>query len=296
MKNMFVYLNDRLVPRSEAVVPVFDHGFLYGDGIFETMRVYDGVAFKLHEHLMRLERSASLIGLALPADRGAMESAVHETLEANGYKDAYLRVTVTRGCGPIGLDATLCKKPTFLIIANEFHGYPTDLYDEGVKLIISRTRRNASEALDPRIKSLNFLNNVLAKMEAVQAGAFDALMLNPKGLLAECTISNLFFLREGTLCTPSIKCGILDGITRGTVIELAGREGIPVIEGRFREEDIRAAQEVFITGSMVEIVPVSTLNDLTYETDGVCARLREAYSRHVGEYVRKARDTSKGLG
>ncbi len=282
---MYVYLNNRIVPSKDALVSVFDHGFLYGDGIYETMRVYDGVVFKVDEHLMRLSRSASLIGLTLPLDGDALKIAIYETLMANSLKEAYLRLTVSRGYGPIGLDPDLCKEPTLVIMARDFTPYPASLYNKGISLIIPGTRRNHRKAIDPRIKSLNFLNNILAKIEVKKAGAYEAVMLNSRGRLTEGTISNVFFFREGRLCTPSVNCGILDGITRGLVIELAKNARIDVHEGHFTVEDIYAAEEIFITNTTLEVMPVTRLDNRTYRTGALTRLLRRSYKKEVQGYV-----------
>ncbi len=292
---MYVYLNDRIIPRSEAVISIFDHGFLYGDGIYETMRVYNGVVFKLDEHLNRLYRSASMIGLALPKDTDAIKIAVYETLSANDLSNAYVRLTVSRGRGPLGLDPDLCKEPTFLIIAEEFKEYPKAFYENGVRLIIPKTKRNFPEALNPQIKSLNFLNNILAKIEAKQADAYEALMLNISGKLTEGTISNVFFIKDEILCTPSIECGILDGITRRVVIELATREGITVKEGEFTKQDIYSASEVFITNTTLEVMPVSRVDDRTYEVGRVTRLLYKAYRQEVKAYVADVRSSGPSI-
>lgn len=286
---MYIYLNDRIVPQSEAVVSVFDHGFLYGDGIYETMRAYDGVVFMLEEHLRRLYRSASMIGLELPGGGGGdmdfIRRAVYETLSEGDLKRAYLRLTVTRGKGPIGLDPDLCKKPTFLIMAERFKEYPKAFYENGVRVIIAETRRNIPQALDPRIKSLNFLNNIISKIEAKRAEAYEALMLNAGGMLAEGTISNVFFVRDDVLCTPSVECGILDGITRGVTLELATKEGLTVKEGEFTKEDIYGAQEVFITNTTLEVMPVSRVDDRSYGVGGITKLLHRAYKHEVRSHV-----------
>lgn len=274
---MHLYLNDRVVPAEEAVVSVFDHGFLYGDGVYETLRSYGGAVFMMEEHLDRLERSASLIGLVLPLGREAVKGAVYQTLKANSLRDAYVRITVSRGAGPIGLDPALCERPTFVVHAGELPRYPERLYEEGVRLVIPRTRRNLREALDPRIKSLNFLNNIQAKREALEAGAFEALMLNHRDRLTECTVANVFFARGGALLTPSVECGLLDGITRGHVIALAEREGMRVIEGEFRKEDLFRAEEVFITNTTMEVMPVARVDDVPYKAGEIARRLRRAY-------------------
>jgi branched-chain amino acid aminotransferase len=282
---MHIYLNGRIVPAKEAVVSVFDHGFLYGDGIYETLRVYDGVVFKLDEHLHRLYRSASLIGLSIPADLGSLKTAVHETLIANSLVNAYVRMTISRGRGPIGIDPDLCPEPTFVIIAQEFKEYPAAYYKNGLSLVIAETRRNLKEAINPQIKSLNFLNNILAKIEAKKKNAYEAIMLNASGELTEGTISNLFFYRNDALCTPSVSCGILDGVTRGLIIELAGREGLKVKEGKFMKKDIYEAREVFITNTTMEVMPVSKLDDRIYPAGKIAKLLRKLYRQEVNAYV-----------
>ena len=292
---MFVYLNGKIVPSKEASISVFDHGFLYGDGIYETMRVYDGVVFKIDEHLLRLYRSASLIGLNIPLDHAELKIAVYETLIANVHKNAYVRLTISRGYGSVGLDPDFCPKPTIVIIAKKLKEYPRDYYERGINVIISQTRRNLKEAIDPRIKSLNFLNNVLAKIEAKKAGAYEALMLNAQGFLTEGTISNVFFYRDNILCTPSVKSGILDGITRGMIVELASRDDISVHEGRFTKKDLLAAEEVFITNTTMEAMPVSKVNDKTFKAGLISKRIRKAYRQEVKAYVANAKNEGPSL-
>lgn len=282
---MFVYLNDRVLPLKEAGISPLDHGFLYGDGVYETVRVYDGVVFMLDEHVRRLERSASLIGLALPKSAEGIRISVYETLEANGFKDAYLRITVSRGEGPVGLDPSLCPRPTYFIYSEKAKPYPRNYYEAGIRLAIVGTRRNLREALDPRIKSLNFLNNILAKIEAVKAGAEEAVMLNWKGVLAEGTVSNLFFVRAGALCTPSAGSGILEGITREITLLLARRLDMKVREGEFSPEDLYTAQEVFITSTMMEIMPAGRVDDIRYPVGPVTKTLAAEYKKEVFSYV-----------
>jgi branched-chain amino acid aminotransferase len=282
---MQVYLNGRIVDSKEAVVSVFDHGFLYGDGIYETMRVYDGVVFMLDQHIRRLFRSASLIGLSIPFDIDQLKIAIYETLIANALRKAYVRLTVSRGRGPIGLDPDLCVEPTVVIVAQELKEYPLAFYKNGIDLIIPETRRNAKEAIDPRIKSLNFLNNILAKIEAKKKGAYEAIMLNVNGHLAEGTISNLFFYEDNILCTPSTECGILDGITRGVVIELALREGLKVREGKFTTKEIYSAEEVFLTNTTMEVMPVSKIDDRTFAVGNIAKLLRKLYRKEVEAYI-----------
>jgi len=281
---MQIFLNDRLVSEQEAVVSVFDHGFLYGDGIYETMRAYDGRVFMLGRHIERLARSAALIRLHIPEPQMITE-AVHASMEANDLKSSYIRVTVSRGKGPIGLDPGLCPRPTFVVIAEEFREYPESLYTEGVKLVIARTRRNLIEALNPKIKSLNFLNNILAKMEAKERGAYEAIMLNAQGFVAEGTVCNLFFVKDDALCTPAAEIGVLDGITRELVITLAQKKGIPVEEGRYLPEDIRSASEVFFTNTTSEIMPVSQIEDVKYPVGDMTRKLHALYKEAVRKYI-----------
>ena len=257
---MWVYLNDKFVPQEEAVVSVFDHGFLYGDGVYETLRAYRGRVFKLAEHLARLERSASRIQLHLPAGPERLTDLVREALRRNQLSDSYLRITVSRGTGEIGLDPALCKAPTLVIIAKPFQPYPESIYAEGVSVIVARTRRNLPEALPPQVKSLNFLNNILAKMEAKAAGAHEALMLNHRGDITEGTTSNVFVVQEGRLRTPSVECGILDGITRELVLQLASELGVPSEETRLTVEDLMRAEECFLTNTTQEVLPVTRVD------------------------------------
>jgi branched-chain amino acid aminotransferase len=292
---MYVYLNDKLVPRAEAVISVFDHGFLYGDGVYETMRAYDGVVFMLDEHLMRLHRSASMIGLTLPMDANGMKTAIHDTLNANSLKKAYLRVTVSRGHGPVGLDPDLCRVPTFVIFAEEMKDYPREFYEKGIRTIISGIKRNLRDAINPQIKSLNFLNNILAKIDAKVADAYEAIMLNVSGHIAEGTISNVFFFGAGVLCTPSVRCGILDGITRNIVLGVAVREGLTVREGEFTRDDIYGAAEVFITNTTMEVMPVSQVDAVRYQVGEVGKLLRKVYREEVKAYVKNVKGSGPAL-
>lgn len=285
---MYVYLNNKLVPRTEAVVSVFDHGFLYGDGIYETMRVYDDVIFMVDQHLARLRRSALMIGLTVPQDNDRIKSSIYDTLSANSLNNAYVRLTISRGYGPLGLDPDICKEPTFVIIAERMTDYPPEFYEKGINVIIAATRRNPVDAINPQIKSLNFLNNILAKMEAKREGAYEAVMLNVSGHIAEGTVSNVFFFRDDVLCTPSLDCGILDGITRRVILDIAQREGLTVKEGRFTADDIYGASEVFITNTTMEAMPVSRLNEIRYKVGRIVKLLRSAYRREVEAYIKNA--------
>jgi branched-chain amino acid aminotransferase len=292
---MKVYVNGKIVPAKEAVVSVFDHGFLYGDGVYETMKVYDGVVFMLDEHLQRLYRSASLIGLSLPTVSDHLKIATYKTLTANSLRNAYVRVTVSRGPGRIGLDPDFCPVPTVVIITEDFKEYPAAYYKNGISLIISETRRNLKEAINPQIKSLNFLNNILAKIEAKKKNAYEAVMLNAGGKLTEGTISNIAFYKNNTLCTPSIACGILDGITRGIILDLARREGLKVREGKFTKKDIYAAEEVFITNTTMEVMPVSKVDDWSYPPGKIARLLRKLYRQKINAYIANSKSEGQFL-
>lgn len=261
---MWIYLNDRFVKEEEAVVSVFDHGFLYGDGVYETIRSYGSRIFMRDQHLARLRRSADAIGLTIPIPEHRWPALLHEAMTRNdvGHErtDAYLRITISRGAGDIGLDPALCPIPTLVIMTKPLHPPPPEQYRIGVNLIVARTRRNLPSALSPQIKATNFLNNILAKREAIAAGAFDSILLNWESHLTECTVSNLFFVRAGRLCTPALACGLLDGITRDIVLRLAREAQIPVDEGHFGIETLNQAEECFLTNTTMEVMPVTMVD------------------------------------
>ncbi len=261
---MWIYLNDRFVKEEEAVVSVFDHGFLYGDGVYETIRSYGSRIFMRDQHLARLRRSADAIGLTIPIPEHRWPALLHEAMVQNdvGHErtDAYLRITISRGAGDIGLDPALCPTPTVVIMTKPLHPPSPEQYRIGVNLIVAQTRRNLPSALSPQIKATNFLNNILAKREAIVAGAFDSILLNWESHLTECTVSNLFFFRAGRLCTPALACGLLDGITRDIVISLAQEAQIPVDEGHFGIEAIHKADECFLTNTSMEVMPVTMID------------------------------------
>ncbi|MFM8552632.1 MAG: aminotransferase class IV [Nitrospiraceae bacterium] len=285
---MWIYLNDKFVDRKEALVSVFDHGFLYGDGVYETLRTYGGRFFMLQPHLARLQRSARLIGLTVPMPEQDWPALLRKTVERNGLADAHLRITLSRGEGDLGLDPALCLRPTLVIMAKPIAQYPAHLFEEGVILSLVSTRRNLASALPPQIKSLNFLNNILAKQEAAKAGAFDALMLNAEGLLTECTTSNFFFVCDGRLYTPAVDCGILDGITREVVLTLAREEGLPVEEGRYPAEALAHAEEAFVTNTSMEIMPVRSLDQSPVgpgRPGPVTLRLRELFRANLSRFL-----------
>ena len=278
---MKIHLNGKLVERGEAVVSVFDHGLLYGDGVFEGIRTYNGRVFKLDEHLARLEESGKAIMLAMPISREEMKNAVLDTLRANGLKDAYIRLVVTRGEGDLGLDPRKCHgKGTLIIITDKISLYPEEHYRNGLEVVTVATRRNLPEAVSPKIKSLNYLNNILAKIEANNAGVLEAIMLSADGWVAECTGDNIFIVRKGQLITPPTYIGALDGITRATVMDLAKKNGIPCTEALFTRYDVFNADECFLTGTAAEVIPVSKVDSRpigTGKPGPITLKLVEAY-------------------
>jgi len=252
---LIIYLDGKYVNEEDAKVSVFDHGLLYGDGIFEGIRAYNGFVFKLEEHLKRLYQGAHVIGLKINETPEEMAQVVTETCRQNNLSDAYIRLVVTRGKGDLGLDPRKCPKSTTICIAATIKLYPEELYTKGLELVTVATRRNISEACNPRVKSLNYLNNIYAKIEANLAGAPEAIMLNNEGYVAEATGDNVFYVRDGVLITPPISAGMLEGITRNCVMELAKKRGIEVRETLFTRMDLYIADECFLTGTAAEVIP-----------------------------------------
>jgi len=250
-----VFLNGRLVEKSQAKISLFDHGLLYGDGVFEGIRVYEGLIFKLDEHIDRLHESAHTIMLRIPMSKSALIQAVIKTLKANKLHNGYVRLVVTRGVGDLGLDPRKCPKPTVFIITDKIALYPKKFYEEGLDLITVPTTRNIPEALNPQIKSLNYLNNILAKIEAVNCGYEEAIMLNSQGYVAECTGDNIFIVKDGALVTPPAYVGALKGITRGAVIDCAKKLKIKFKEEVLTRHNLYNADECFLTGTAAEIIP-----------------------------------------
>ncbi len=251
-----VYFDGEFVPQEEAKVSIFDHGLLYGDGVFEGIRAYHGRVFRLKDHLDRLYDSAKVIKLDINLTKEEMEEVVLESCRKNNLNDAYIRLVVSRGPGDLGLDPKKCKKPLVFCIAADIQLYPEEFYEKGLEIVTVPTRRNVPEALSPRIKSLNYLNNIMAKIEAGLHGVPEALMLNQEGYVAEATGDNVFILKGNKLITPPKFVGILEGITRNTVMELAEKEGFDVREELFTRYDIYTADECFLTGTAAEIIPV----------------------------------------
>ena len=253
---MKIYIDGEYYDKADARVSVFDHGLLYGDGIFEGIRIYHGKVFKLGEHVERLYRSAKALLLDIPLRRDEMESCVLETVKRNEKQDGYIRLLVTRGEGALGIDPESCKKATIIIIVADIQLYPEEYYQKGISIVTASSRRVPSDCLDPRIKSLNYLNNILAKIEARQSGCLEAVMLNREGFVAECTGDNIFVAKGGGLFTPAPHHGALDGITMQTVREIAESLGVPVHERALTRYDLYNADECFMTGTGAEIIPV----------------------------------------
>jgi branched-chain amino acid aminotransferase len=279
---MLVYLNGKLVEKENAVISVFDHGLLYGDGVFEGIRSYEGLVFKLKEHIDRLFRSADAISLKMPMSKDEVSKAVVQTLKANKLNSAYIRLVVTRGPGDLGLDPRKCKTATVFIITDMIKLYPEEFYKNGLKIVTAKTRRNLTSALDPRIKSLNYLNNILAKVDAIAAGTEEAIMLSYDGHVAECTGDNIFIVRGGKLYTPPASVGALEGITRDAVMQLARDLKIPFEEKMMKLEDLYGSDEVFLTGTAAEIIPVTVIDDKQIgnaKPGAVTARLLENFRK-----------------
>jgi branched-chain amino acid aminotransferase len=257
---MLIHVNGKLVPKDKAAISVFDHGFLYGDGVFEGIRVYEGNVFRLREHIERLYRSARTIALEIPLEPEALVRATLETVAANEVQDAYIRLVVSRGAGELGIDPDKCARPTVVIIVGSIRLYPKEFYEKGISLVTAAVRRMPLDSLDPRIKSLNYLNNILAKIEAKRAGAPEALMLNHQGRVAECTADNIFLVHGERLGTPDLLEGALAGITRQAVLDLAAEAGLETRTGQFALHDVYNADECFLTGTGAEIVPVVSVD------------------------------------
>ena len=253
---MKIYVDGKFCSERDAKVSVFDHGLLYGDGVFEGIRAYNGRVFKLKEHIDRLFYSAKAILLEIPLTHAELMKATVETIRANKLRDCYVRLVVTRGIGTLGLNPRSCKKPSVIIIAGKIQVYPAELYARGMDIVTVPTVRNLHSAVNPAIKSLNYLNNILAKIEANNAGVEEAVMLNAEGFVSECTADNLFIIKNGALFTPPNSAGALYGITRGTVLELAEQLGVKISEPNLTRYDLFNADECFLTGTGAEIMPV----------------------------------------
>jgi branched-chain amino acid aminotransferase len=282
-----VFINGSLVDEADAKVSVFDHGYLYGDGVFEGIRSYGGKVFRFDEHLRRLFASAKAISLEVQMTADELKKATYDTMEANGVSDGYIRMVVSRGTGDLGLDPRKCKgNATVVIIAASIQLYPQKLYDEGLEIVTGATVQSHPEALNPAIKSCNYLNNILAKIEGINAGVQEVLMLNHLGYVAECTGDNIFAVRDGALVTPPESAGILRGVTRAVVMELAGELGIPCREAQMTRLDLYTADEVFLTGTAAEIIAVVKIDGRSIgsgKPGPVTSRLLAAFRELTGK-------------
>ncbi|ASF39038.1 MULTISPECIES: branched-chain-amino-acid transaminase [Halobacillus] len=256
MSSQWIYLSGEFVNKNEAVVSVYDHGFLYGDGVFEGIRVYEGNIFKLDEHLNRLYDSAKSIMLQMPYEKEEMKEIIAETVRKNELETAYIRVVVSRGMGNLGLDPSSCSNPRVVVIAEALALFPKELYERGVRLASVSSRRNRPDVLPPQVKSLNYLNNILVKMEANQAGVDEALMMNDQGYVTEGSADNIFIVKNSTIYTPPTYLGALEGITRNAIIDLAKEKGYEMKEQPFTRHDVYVADEVFLTGTAAEVIAV----------------------------------------
>ncbi len=285
---MKIYIDGELRDEADAKISVFDHGLLYGDGVFEGIRFYNGRVFKLEEHMDRLYDSAKAICLTIPMSQPDLTQALLDTVRANGERDGYIRLVVTRGVGDLGLNPNLCPKGSIIIISAKIKLYPEELYQKGLDIITCATRRVNSAAMSPAVKSLNYLNNIMAKIEALQANAAEALMLNDQGYIAECTADNFFVIKKGILYTPPVSAGNLRGITRGTVLDLAEELGIPIKETELTRYDAFVADECFLTGTGAEMVGVVKI-DSRVIADGKPGPITQAL-------LEKFRDLTRSTG
>jgi len=285
---MKVSIDGSLLDGSQARIPVVDHGLLYGDGVFEGIRIYGGAVFKLDAHLRRLSVSASVLGLELPGGLAALRATLLATARAFGEAEAYARLVVTRGDGPLGVDPTSCPRPRTICIVDRIGLFPPEKVERGLELVTSSVRRPTPDALEPRVKSLNYLGSVLAKQEARRQGADDAVLLNTAGAVAEASVANVFVVRDGRLATPPASDGALEGITRESVLEIAARLGIAAAERTLGRIDLLGADEVFLTGTGARIVPVRSLDGRPIGAGGagpVTARLQAAFAGYVKEFA-----------
>ena len=280
---LMVWLDGKLVPRNEACISVYDHGLLYGDGVFEGIRQYNGRVFEKSAHLKRLFESAQAIRLVIPYTAEQLGQAVEETAAANQFKDCYIRLVVTRGVGYLGISPKNCERPSVFVITDTIQMYPEEMYRDGMAIVTASTIRNHPNSLSPKIKSLNYLNNILAKWEAIDAGVPEAVMLNHLGYVCECTGDNIFIVKDGCLVTPSEESGVLVGITRQVVMGLAKAAGIGVFEKNLTRFDLYSANECFLTGTGAEVVPVTSIDNrkIGEGVGGVTKKLMEAFHRRV---------------
>jgi len=283
---MQVYIDGKFFPQSKANVSVYDHGFLYGDGVFEGIRIYNDNIFMLDEHINRLYDSAKAIRLKIPLSKAELKNAVKQTHKVNGLKNGYIRLIITRGIGDLGIDTRTCPKPSVVIIVDKITLYPEKFYKNGMEIITASTQRTSVSALNPQIKSMNYLNNILAKIEAENAGVNEALMLNTSGNVVECSGDNIFIYRNDTLITPPTFIGALNGVTRGIVMKLAEQEGLKVEELIFSRHEVYTSDECFLTGTAAEIIPVIKLDGREIgngKPGKITTRLINKFKKFTGE-------------
>jgi branched-chain amino acid aminotransferase len=279
-----IWLGDKLVDEQDAKISVFDHGLLYGDGVFEGIRVYNKKVFELDAHIDRLYNSAKGIRLEIPMSREHLINALHKTVEANGVVDGYIRLIITRGVGTLGLNPFTCETPTVVIIADNIQLYPEELYEKGMRIISATTVRNHPLAIPPQVKSMNYLNNILAKIEALDNDVPEAIMYNHEGYVAEATGDNVFMVRRGIIYTPPVEAGALEGITREVVIRLAKKEGIEVVEKNLTRFDLYISEELFLTGTAAEVIGIVEIDGRTIGNGSpgpVTRHLREKFFRYA---------------
>ena len=281
-----VWIDGNFYDKADAKISVYDHGLLYGDGVFEGIRIYNGKIFEADAHLKRLYDSARAIRLNIPIGLEQFRSIIEQSFKINNFTDCYVRAIVTRGAGCLGLNPNKCTQPGVIVIADTIELYPKEMYENGMAIITASVIRNHTNAVSPRIKSLNYLNNILAKIEALDAGVPEAVMLNHDGNVAECTGDNIFTVRAGHVYTPTTADGILEGITRGVMLKLCGRNNIPCSEQVLQRHDLYVADECFLTGSAAEVVPVTKIDGRligTGEVGPVTRQLIDAFRRYVRE-------------
>lgn len=280
----FIWIDGKMLPKSQAVVSVFDHGLLYGDGCFEGIRIYGGQIFKSRSHLNRIFRNAERLRMVMPYSKDEMHEMMMECVRANGLKDGYIRLIFTRGVGTLGLNPFKCPRPGVICIADQIALYPDEMYRDGMKVIVAKRPRTPTACLDPSLKSLNYLNNILAKVEAIDAGCLEAIMLSLDGYVGECTGDNLFIIKNGELLTSPLEVGMLDGITREFVMKTIAKNcGVKVVERKLRLDDVLKADEIFLTGTAAEIIAVTQVDDKKISTgEGpVTKKLRAEFKRIV---------------
>ncbi len=290
-KELFIYIDGKYYPKSEAKISVYDHGFLYGDGVFEGIRSYAGIVFKLNEHIDRLYRSANAIMLKIPLSKDEMIKAVLETLSKNNLKDAYIRLVVTRGEGDLGLDPRRCPKPSVIIVTDLLHLYDAEKREKGMSMIISWVRRDPVDATTHEIKSLNYLNSILSKIEANNAGADEALILDRRGFICEATGENLFIIKDGKIITPPLSSGALPGVTAEVIKRLAMKIGYTVIEREITPTELYWADEAFLSGTGAEIMPIREVNKRTIGK----GKLGPITRRLIEEFNKIVKDPSEGI-